>query len=322
MKTQNKILYAGLVVLFVLASSASAADYYYNVINLGLGDALSISNNGQIVGGETAYTPYAMLYDPTGGGANKELGGLSIVENYWYYSAARSINNASQIVGSAYVVEEGITTNNHACIFDPTGGGNNIDLGRGWACSNNNSGQIVGRDYNGHAYSFDPTGGGNNIDLGSGCAYSINDKGQIVGVGYNGHACIFDPTGHGANIDLGTLSGYDYSEATSINDSGQIIGYAESATSNTCACLFDPTGQGNNLDLNTLIDPACGLRLMMAQDINNNGCIVGISESINASNGVYAFQLVPIPEPSVLALFGAGGISLLAYSLRRRKLKE
>jgi probable HAF family extracellular repeat protein len=311
------------------------------------------------VGGETAYTPYAMLYDPTGGGANKELGGLSIVENYWYYSAARSINNASQIVGSAYVVEEGITTNNHACIFDPTGGGNNIDLGRGWACSNNNSGQIVGRDYNGHAYSFDPTGGGNNIDLGSGsaysindngqivggdnnghacifdptgggnnidlgsgCAYSINDKGQIVGVGYNGHACIFDPTGHGANIDLGTLSGYDYSEATSINDSGQIIGYAESATSNTCACLFDPTGQGNNLDLNTLIDPACGLRLMMAQDINNNGCIVGISESINASNGVYAFQLVPIPEPSVLALFGAGGISLLAYSLRRRKLKE
>ena len=70
-------------------------------------------------------------------------------------------------------------------------------------------------------------------------------------------------------IDLGTLGGTS-SRASSINDSGQIVGYATNSSGYKRACLFDSTGGSANTDLGTL-----GGSQSNAYSINNNGKIVG-----------------------------------------------
>ena len=197
------------------------------------------------------------------------------------FSIAYSINNNGQIVGYATKNPSYVG----ATLFDPTGAGNNIDLGTlggisvSRANSINDNGQIVGAAYSSsggeRACLFDPTGAGNNIDLGTfdgggSFANSINDNGQIVGTTYSGsgrYAILFDSTGAGNNIDLGNLggSGPHISYGNSINDNGQIIG-----SSDGYATLFDPTGAGNNINLGTL-----GGNGSEALSINNNGLIVG-----------------------------------------------
>ncbi len=358
-----------LIVLFLPV--CTNADTVYQVIDLGggYGEARSISDAGQIVGGYS----HATLFDPTGNGNNINLGTIGE-----YGSCAFSINNSGQIVGwveSSFGVWQ-------ATLFDPTGAGNNTYLGGKYAYSINNAGQIVGsaRDlWSGNTYAviFDPTGSGNRIYLGSilgfqdSAALSINDNVQVVGYGINlqkpapgttpaqfrallfdssgngnnislgtlpdytnsyalsindggqivgsvfgsglfsfYRASLFDPSGNGNNIDLGTLGG-DESFAWSINDVGQIVGWAENDQGYHRATLFDPAGGGNNIDLNTLIDPASGWTLEAASCINNSGWIVGAG--INPDGEYHAYLLTP--EPATLALLGLG----VLFLRKRRK---
>jgi probable HAF family extracellular repeat protein len=181
-----------------------------------------------------------------------------------------------------------------ATLFDPTGDGNNIDLGTlggsdSRAFSINNNGQIVGyaEDNSGleKATLFDPNGDGNNINLCTlgwvGQAHSINNSSQIVGE--QGEAILFDPTGKRNNIFLGE------GVARSINDNGQIVG-----NTGNSATLFDSTGHNNNINLNTRIDPASGWTLELACSINNDGWIVGRGRR----NGItHAFLLKPVSYP-------------------------
>jgi probable HAF family extracellular repeat protein len=163
------------------------------------------------------------------------------------YSAASSINNSGQIVGCAYIGP--IPDQARAVRFDPSGQGNNIDLG------------TLGGEYS--------------------AAFSINDHGQIVGSAYTTtgqrHATLFDPNGTGNNIDLGTVAGCNGSTAGSINNRGQIVGQANNfpLASPMLAILFDPTGGGNNIELNGLINPELGWSLGCATRINDHGQIVG-----------------------------------------------
>jgi len=267
---------------------------YRDIIDLGIqgyfrSDAVSINDNGQIVGfmvDSFGNNAQAVLFNSTGEAA------VSLSGNE-YSNGAVSINNSTEIVGNA----ETSSGDQYACFFDPTGNGNNVNLGtlggiQSGAESINDSGQIVGWADNSFGYPratiFDPTGSGENIDLGllggdRSWAHSINDNGQIVGSArvVSGHdiATLFDSTGNGNNINLGTLGG-NQSGAYSINNSGQIVGCAtHSLTSHSRhAVLFDPTGGGNNIDLGTLPGLEFSDSSSWAISINDSGLIVGYVE--------------------------------------------
>jgi probable HAF family extracellular repeat protein len=293
MKNEKKFLCAILVFVLIINNFACA---YTNVINLGKGSARSVNDNGQIVGSATNNSGQtnACLFDPTGGGANINLGAPSNGT-----SIAYSINNSGQIVGSTdngnYVA--------HACLFDPTGSGSNTDLkavngapspGNSGAASINNNGQIAGFSNIHYGYYraclFDATGGGGNKSLGTlggdSYAYSINDNSQIAGYSLDSssysRACLFDSSGHTKN--LGTITGYDYSRAYCINNNSQVVGEGYNilpgpGNKPTHACLFDSTGSGNNIDLGVLDSYPNST----AQAINDNGQIVGVVYNTSTS---------------------------------------
>lgn len=190
----------------------------------GKSEAYSINDSGHIVGcadiSSDGEAHHACLFDPTGGGNNTDLGTLGGEE-----STAYSINNNGQIVGRADTsqFEHWAYTSSgnyhfHACLFDPTGAGNNTDLG------------TLGGNYS--------------------WANCINDNGQIVGwadisIHFGGpHACFFDPTGSGANIDLNMLlpesSGWVLTDAKSINNKGWIVGEGINPSGEKHAYLLTP----------------------------------------------------------------------------------
>jgi len=272
-KMKNKSILVLAIVATVVSASPVSAEVLYNITDLGRGRAMSISDNGQIVG---HCSGRAMLFDPTGGGNNIMLDNQEGVVSY-----ALSINNEGQVVGNI----EPAPGESSAVIFDPTGEGNHTYLSAptgfsSCAYSINNNGQIVGYVKSGPstppeefvyvATLFDSTSGDDITYLGpmlpriGSAALSINDNGQIVGF-CRGHATLFDPTGDGNNIDLGTLENRP-PVAYSINNIGQIVGTAHGMLGgSSLAILFDPTGGGNNIAMGG----------GAAKSINNSGQIVG-----------------------------------------------
>jgi probable HAF family extracellular repeat protein len=88
---------------------------------------------------------------------------------------------------------------------------------------------------------------------GSSVALAINDPGQVVGYSYTAdgslHATLWS---HGATTDLGTLPGGTISEATGINNRGDIVGWSTyGGTSYSHAFLWT---DGIMIDLGTLGD--------------------------------------------------------------------
>jgi len=247
------------------------AETLYNVIGLGDGIPYSVNDHGQIVG---VFNGYATLFDSNGGGNKAVLGTLP----QGGPSEAHCININGKIVGWANN-SLGVA---RATLFDISGQGNNLELGRtlaanspSWAYSINDVNQIVGavQTQGWWPAIFDIEGNTFQNLSKKGKAFSVQDNGQIVGWvrieisgGYYYNAGI-----NNTGTDLGGL-GYPGSAAWSNNESGQIVGQAQIDASRNRAVLFDSTGSKQNVNLKTL-----GGTDSVAYSINDIGQIVGWS---------------------------------------------
>jgi len=179
-----------------------------------------------------------------------------------------------------------------------------------WAV--NDEGRIVGwadiNSVDSRACVFDNTGGGANTNLGGiGSGALSSNSSQIVGE-TNDLACIFDSNGSGANVILGTLGG-ENSCAQSINDSGQITGWALDSLDFWHGCIFDNTGGGINTDLGTLGG-------LISEALSNKSQIVGYAD--NSFNYEHACIFDPTGDSNNNTDLGAlGGDSSLAWSTNR-----
>jgi probable HAF family extracellular repeat protein len=208
----------------------------------GLTSASGISASGQVAG--IGYTLTATLYS---GGKLTDLGTLG-----GYFSAPRGMNAAGQVVGYSYLPRADAVG---AFLYS---GGKMTNLGSlggsfAEAFAVNASGQVIGHsltaDGNYHAFLYS---GGKMTDLGTlggkeSSANGINNAGQIVGAAQtniNGatHAFVFID---GKITDLNSLippeSRWFLTNASAINNLGQIVGTGRSPNGDYHAFLLTPT---------------------------------------------------------------------------------
>lgn len=279
--------------------------------------ATGINDAGLIVGWTYVDRPQPTLWESNNVTA---LTGAGYADGYAY-----AINNTGQIAG---------TYGQTATLWQS---GSNIQIGRDSGSYSdgygiNDAGQVVGYSayseigvshplnatlWTGTGFTYLSTLGGS-----SGIASDINNAEQIVGRSElagntNTHATLWS---NGSVIDLGTLGGTG-SWARAINEVGQIVGQSlTSGNADTHATLWL---NGAAIDLNDYLDAdtaSAGWILNSANDINNNGWIIGLAS--NSQLGIYqhAFLLsvTPVPEPEAYAMMLAG-LGLVGVMARRRR---
>jgi len=222
------------------ATISNPAGYMMSVGN-------AINNNGVVVGystktSGTSDAATAFIYDQTNG--SRVIPGATVgtvVNNVVQQSKATAINNSGLVTGFSY---SSAAANNRAFIYDPSTAtpfsyigtlGGSTSYGTGI----NDSGAVVGYSnlLSGVQHGFLYTNG-NMTDLGAlggvgntSQANAINNKGVIVGTS-NNLAFVYE---NNQMFDLNTLigpasSGFLLTNATGINNLGQIVGYGNLIT--------------------------------------------------------------------------------------------
>ena len=280
--------------------------------------ALSINNLGWIVGTASLSNARAFFWDPailTPQILPNNLGGTQS----WF----NKINDQGQVVGYAETSETDPVTQKkyvHAFLSDwanrtmqnlGTLGGN-----ESWANDISPLGQIVGTaqiDTGMQIAFLDP---GNRVlqNLGTldgdqSAAMGINNQGQVVGwsTASDGvYAFLWNILAPGEPMqNLGILTGeYNYSQALSINDQGEVVGECgyinlEGILESRGAFIW--TATKGMQDLNTLVvNLPAEVSLACAYGINHSGWIVGVAYTNDSHRR--AFLLRPITDLSHLNL--------------------
>ena len=286
-KTRLISIIVCLLTLFLINTSYAVQ---YEIIDLGEGRAYDINNNGQIVGRSSGE---AFLYDN---------GMINTLNNS--PRSATGINNNSQIIGSVHTASI-----NTAFLYESgtmTDLGTLLNSGGAWDYSSagaiNDNGQIVGTscaDFDcliNAAYLYE---NGSMINLhqlmgatSESTAMDINNNGQIVGR-LDNDSYMFDN---------GTVTyleqGGDDSVAYGINDYGQVVG-----SLGAHAYFWE---NGTMTDIHASI----GGNISRAEDINNNGQIVGMSFYSYTDKRAYLYD-----NGTVTILPGLGGTESQATAI-------
>jgi uncharacterized protein (TIGR03437 family) len=253
------------------------------------------------------------------------------------------LNNAGQLVGSFIQIGSGVFNfflNTRAVVYTVSSGTSTTltapaGSGAGAAFGINSLGTVVGAGVgqNGTAVApvIWPSGQpAKALSFLTGFpqagATSVNDSGVAAGVAFNINFNVFsDPnaTAHailfnadGSATDLGVLPGDLSSLATSINNSGTVVGFSNAGRPDFTLQLtpaFEapkPSDRafiyaaGKMYDLTTLLTNGTGWKLSFASGINNAGQITGTGIF---NNQQHAFLLTPAAAPTGPAITGVGG---------------
>ena len=296
--SQHAFLYSGGNMIDLTEALAPLGATYS--VAYGINDAGSVVGEFGVSDGLTGDTR-AFLYTPAT--ESQAEAAFNLCPNISQYSVATAINNTGQIVGHTTlcspVVGNFVSGNEEGFLY---AGGTVTDIGNlgydGYGVYGINAqGQVVGSSETSnvfrdgflalHSFLFSD---GKIVDLLNpflGEAYSeahaINDNGRIVGwYSYNpsiltrqSFLYTLPASGSvGAFQNLNFALGASASEALSINNSGQIVGWFITPATSGSSHAFLYSG-GKAADLNSLLPPGSGWELLQANAINDAGQIVG-----------------------------------------------
>lgn len=214
---------------------------------LGLNASAQVTGYASVASGQS----HAFLSGPNGG-ALHDLGTLGGTQSY-----GEGVNASGQVTGASFTASGA----NHAFLTGPNGGGMR-DLGTLGGTTSvsqgvNVFGQAVGYSTlaSGMNHAFLSGANGSSLHdlgtLGGGTSfgYGVNNDGQAVGYSTlasgGQHAFVFS---NGAMTDLNSLIGGNYfatfilEGATSISDTGYIVGYGRTNTDHIIAYVLTPSG--------------------------------------------------------------------------------
>src|ERR1700733_10112126 len=278
--------------LLVFAAVA-AANPIYVVASPATGYA--INSSGTVVGRAENPSGNQQAFVSTSNGV-KALSAAT-TDGYAY-----GINNAGTVVGTTYV-----NGTAHGTIWS---GSAATDLGaNSYALAINNSGEVVG----GNGSAFTVVNGqlqslGSPQGIGWSAAYGINDGGTVVGDGQlaNGtfRGMVWSPDG--SVVLLGTLGG-NSSQATAINNGGELVGFASVSSGYQHAfSMLD----GLMIDLGTL-----GGGSSYAYGINDSAEIVGYSYLANGGQSAFLYDNGTMLDLNSLLPANSGWDLLVAYGV-------
>jgi probable HAF family extracellular repeat protein len=294
-----EVLFLKTVSFLLVFAAVAAANPIYTVASLGglggPGSGYAINSSGMVVGWSQNSSGNQQAFVSTSNG----LRTLSAASTDGY---AYGINNSGTVVGTTYV-----NGTSHGTIWSGSGA---TDLGaNSYALAINNSGEVVG----GNGSAFTVVNGqlqslGTPQGIGWSAAYAINDGGTVVGDGQlaNGtfRGMVWSPDG--SVTLLGTLGG-NSSQATGINNGGEVVGFASVSSGYQYAfTVLD----GMMIDLGTL-----GGGSSYAYGINDSGEIVGYSYLANGGQSAFLYDNGTMLDLNSLLPSNSGWDLLDAYGI-------